>query len=128
MSGGEGHRDGQDSIRIDDLEEYYYDTLFPLAIEYGMAPHQFWDEDMRLFDVYQKAYIMRLHNQGHISGLYVYEAFGIAYSNAWGNGKKLEYPNNPHSPFAETKKGMKLSEMRERENTWATIKAKAFKG
>jgi hypothetical protein len=67
-----------------------------------MSPHQFWDEDMRLFDVYQKAYYDKLHETAWTNGSYIYNAFSVVYGNVWGGkGKKQKYIEKPINPFEE---------------------------
>lgn len=74
----------------------------PLALEYGMTPHQFWDEDSDLLFAYQEAYINRTHKQSHITGLYVNLALMTTFSNMLKNknAKQKEYPKEDvFNPF-----------------------------
>lgn len=77
----------------EDIDTYYYDLL-EQAIEYGMTPNQFWEEDIELFFCYRNAYIKRLHNQCHIQGLYNYVAYSTVIANMFkkDNSDKINYP------------------------------------
>ena len=76
-----------------------------MALQYGMCTDEFWHEDKRLFEVYQKAYYRRLYENAWINGLYV----NIAVQNTAGNilakkgAKPLEYPHEPFDPFKQKK-------------------------
>lgn len=79
-----------------------------MAIEYGMTPHQYWDEEVELFYVYQKAYINRIHNTAHINGLYINLALETCFYNLFRdtkkNNKAKEYPINAvFNPFINVK-------------------------
>lgn len=86
------------------MEAYFYVEELPLALEYGMTPKQFWEEDMDLFYAYQKAYVNRVHKQSHIQGLYANLAFQTTLSNvlAKKGDKAINYPNiDIYNPFNE---------------------------
>lgn len=76
-----------------------------MALQYGMCTDEFWHDDKRLFEVYQKAYYRRLYENAWLSGLYV----NIAVQNTAGNifakkgEKPLEYPSEPFDPFKKKK-------------------------
>lgn len=76
-----------------DIDNYYYDLL-SLAIEYGMTPKQFWEEDIELFYCYQNAYLNRIHTQCHTQGLYNSIALGVVLGNMLKKKgtKDIEYP------------------------------------
>ena len=89
-----------------DIERTYYDLL-ALAIEYGMTPKEFWEDDIQLLYVYQKAYINRLHKQTHLQGLYNELAFGVVVGRAFSkkNSKKMQYPKEDvYNPFKQENK------------------------
>ena len=46
----------------------------PLAIQYGMSEYQFWHGDMRLLEVYQKAYYREKSYSAWLIGARVFEA------------------------------------------------------
>ena len=76
--------------------------MFKKALEYGMTPKQFWEEDEELFIVYQEAYINKVHTKAHIEGLYIFEALTDVVSNVlMGMSKKGKtqkpkyYPSEP---------------------------------
>lgn len=48
-----------------------------------MTAEQFWHEEPKLLEVYQRAYYNRLHEEAHLSGYYNYVAVSIALSNAF---------------------------------------------
>jgi hypothetical protein len=88
------------------LEHFYFCEELPLALEYGMTPHEYWDEDEDLFLAYQKAYYNRLHKQAYLQGLYNYDAQVTALANAMRDPKKTPKPYEYHSkdvynPFNE---------------------------
>ena len=79
----------------------------PLAIEYGMTPKQFWEDEIELFYVYQKAYINRVHKQAHITGLYINMALNTTFANMFKkkDAQALEYPKDDvFNPFNENNK------------------------
>lgn len=79
----------------EDIDSYYYDLL-EQAIEYGMTPKQFWEEEVEMFFCYRNAYLQRLHNQCHIQGLYNFMAYSISIANMFKNNRsdKIEYPKD----------------------------------
>ena len=79
----------------DDIDAYYYDLL-EQAIEYGMTPKQFWEEEIELFFCYRNAYQRKLHNQCHIQGLYNFMAYSISIANMFkkNSSEKIEYPKS----------------------------------
>lgn len=66
-----------------------------------MSVAEFWHQDKRLYNAYQKAYYTNLHESSWLSGLYV----NVALNNLAGNifakkgAKALEYPDKPFNPF-----------------------------
>ena len=72
-----------------------------MALQYGMSLHEFWHEDKRLYNAYQKAHYRKLHETAWLNGLYV----NIAVQNTAGNmfskkgEKPREYPKMPFDPF-----------------------------
>lgn len=76
------------------METYYFVEELPLALEYGMSPHQFWEEDIDLFYAYQKAYVNRVHNQAHLIGMYNELAYSVTMANAFRqkNSDVVSYP------------------------------------
>lgn len=66
----------------------------PLAVQYGMSLNDFWHGDMRLLEVYQKAYLRDKSYTAWTSGQYNYVAFSITMANAFAKKgqKKEEYP------------------------------------
>lgn len=77
---------------------------------------EFWHEDTRLFECYQKAYRERRNNAAWLNGLYVFEAVSAAVNNMMpgaistafsknGHVKPMEYHNAPidlHKKKADT--------------------------
>lgn len=75
------------------MEDYYFLEELPLALEYGMTPSQFWDEDEDLLYVYQEAYVNKKHNEAHLIGLYVELAIEIGINNLFAKeNEKQKYP------------------------------------
>lgn len=92
------------------METYYFVEELPLALEYGMTPHEFWNEDCDLFYAYQKAYINKLHANAYVQGLYNELAHAIALANSFKKkeDKLIEYPKeqvfNPFNQQQEKEK------------------------
>lgn len=66
----------------------------PLAVQYGMPLDEFWHGDMRLLEVYQKAYTRNVSYTAWLSGHYTMVAHSLALSNAFARkgAKQEEYP------------------------------------
>lgn len=79
----------------EDIDVYYYDLL-EQAIEYGMTPNQFWEEEIEIFFCYRNSYLNKLHNQCHIQGLYNFMAYSISIANMFKKNKsdKIDYPKD----------------------------------
>lgn len=89
-----------------DIDKNYYEML-TMAIEYGMTPNEFWNDEIQLFYVYQKAYINRLHRETHLQGLYNELAFSVVISKAFSKkeNNKITYPKEDvYNPFKQEKK------------------------
>lgn len=75
--------------------------VLPLALQYGMSVEEFWHKDKKLYNAYQKAYYIGLHEKSWLDGFY----FNVALCNLAGNifrkkgTKALEYPDKPLNPF-----------------------------
>lgn len=75
--------------------------VLPLALQYGMSVEEFWHEDKKLYNAYQKSYYIGLHEKSWLDGFY----FNVALCNLAGNifrkkgAKALEYPDKPINPF-----------------------------
>jgi hypothetical protein len=123
------------------LTDYFYDYLFPLAIEFGMTSEEFWEDDPKLFSSYQKAYIEKQKRETEIinysnwlQGLYIYDGFKKSLNdfsfNLWGkqNPSSQTYPDEPYDLFGENKnKELKKKEQVRKQNQknlnfWARIK------
>lgn len=66
-----------------------------------MSVEQFWYEDKRLYDAYQKAYYTNLHEKSWINGIYFDVALNnLAFNISRKKGERpLEYPEKPFNPF-----------------------------
>lgn len=53
----------------------------PIAIQYGMTEQQFWHGDLRLLEVYQKAYIRDRAEKAYLQAQYQAVATEVAVSN-----------------------------------------------
>ena len=85
----------------------YYEDLFKNALKYGMSKNDFWNEDFRIYFLYEEAYYEKMHEQSHTQGYYNYLAFNIVLSNAFldknkGN-KPLVYPEKNIYTIAKEK-------------------------
>lgn len=103
-----------------DIDNYYYDLL-EQAIEYGMTPKQFWEEDIELFYCYRNAYIKRTHYQYHTLGLYNVVALGTVLGNMFKKQetKNIEYPkdNLLETNIKEIEKIIRLEDLRNGDKT-----------
>lgn len=89
-----------------DVDKSYYEML-TMAIEYGMTPNEFWNDDIQLIYIYQKAYINRLHRETHLQGLYNELAFSVVIGKAFSKkeNNKITYPKEDvYNPFKQEKK------------------------
>jgi hypothetical protein len=73
-----------------------------------MTPHQFWHEDMRLLEAYQKAYYSNTSYVAWLNGYYSFVGHSISLGNAFAKkgSKPKEYPKweNPMDKFKEKNK------------------------
>ena len=79
----------------------------PLALQYGMTPQQFWEDDPDLIYAYQKEYINDLHKKAHANSLYNYLALSTSLANAFKdkNAKTIEFPKEDvFNPFTHANK------------------------
>lgn len=84
--------------KIDD--EYY--ELLSKAIEYGMRPNEFWNDDIQNFYCYEVAYINKTYNTAYTQGYYNYVALMTSLGSMFiKKGKKApEYPTtNIYNPL-----------------------------
>lgn len=71
-----------------------------------MTEHQFWYGECCLLQIYEKAYINRIHNEAYVQGAYFNLALSVAMSNAFRKQgtKAVEYPNEDvFNPFKANK-------------------------
>lgn len=103
-----------------DIDEIYY-QLLESAIEYGMTPKEFWEDDVDNFYCYQMAYYKKLHNTCHTQGLYNYVALCIALGNSFRKkgDKPVDYPK-------ENILAMKMKEMEKEQKKKAIYKASSI--
>lgn len=114
----------------------------PKAIQYGMTPEQFYNNNIDLFYAYEKAYITKIHNESHIQGMYIHTALEIALANSLGRSKgqkAYEYPKTAvYSPYDENylkKKEIlnmdskeKNNYINKKKNYWSTLFQKKKEG
>jgi len=82
--------------------EYY--ELLSKAIEYGMKPNEFWNDDIQNFYCYQVAYINKTYDNAYTIGYYNYIAFTSTMAGMFAKrGEKApEYPRtNIYNPLNE---------------------------
>lgn len=74
-----------------------------------MTAQEFWHENPKLFQSYQKAYIRKNYDMAWTIGLYVNIAVGNIVKAVFAKkGEKIpEYPNAPVDVFEENKKKIK---------------------
>lgn len=82
-----------------------YDELCPMYMMMGMTYDEFWDKDATMVIAYRRAYEAKqrqMNLNAWLIGSYMYEAFEVAYNNAWAKNKNdmLEYPRKPR-PLTE---------------------------
>ena len=124
------------------MSDYFFDYLFPLAIEFGMTSEEFWKDDPKLFSSYQKAYIEKIKRENEkinfsnwLQGLYIHNAlnvdltnFGYAFIAGKNPKKDNNYPSEPYDLFGNKKdetlkrKKIKRQENQKNLNFWARLK------
>lgn len=114
-------------ITLDVDVEYY--ELLSLAIEYGMKPNEFWNNDIQEFYCYQVAHINKSYNEAYQNGFYNYVAFSTVMANVFKEKNKpvQEYPKeNEFNPLNELKKknekAMAISEVAKKQTDMFHIK------
>ena len=96
------------------IDEEYYELLSK-AIEYGMKPNEFWNDDIQNFYCYQVAYINRIYDTAYTNGYYNYIAFTSTMSGMFAKkGEKApEYPRtNIYNPLNEKRPEKPLNEFK----------------
>ena len=110
----------------------YWNELLPIALECGMTPTQFWEDEPRLVHSYLRKHELVLEEQNYQSwliGLYVYDAMSVVMANSFGKGKKLNYMEKPveiNPPKQKTEED--ISTFRQKTNYWAKFKNHKKKG
>ena len=94
----------------------------------GMTYQQYWDEPPHLAVTYRKAYRLKrkMENENAwLTGLYVYDAFAVAMSNAFSKrgAKKQTYVEKPVDIFPLTEQERKLREREEFKKMDAALQA-----
>lgn len=84
----------------------------------GMTYEQYWEQSPFLATAYRKAYKLRRevdNENAWLAGLYVYDAFAVALSNAFRHkgAKKETYVERPFDLFPLTEKEKKRREQEE---------------
>lgn len=66
----------------------------PLALQFGMPLDEFWYGDMRLLEVYRKAYTRKKSYEAWLQGQYNCAGYSVVLANAFAKkgAKKQEYP------------------------------------
>ncbi len=81
------------ALNLEDIDETY-DKMLEDALSYGMTIKEFWENDLKGYLTYQKAYLRKIHRESHIQGLYVNMAIISNVSAILGKkgNKPVEYP------------------------------------
>ena len=102
----------------------YWNEIFPLALECGMTPTQFWDEEPRLFHSYlvkHQLMLSQINYESWLIGLYVNIAFQVGLSG-FSKGSNAKYCEKPIEAFNGYKPKEKIGEYRETVNYWSKFK------
>lgn len=102
-----------------------YNEVLPLAIQYGLSEKDFWHGDMRLLEVYQKAYFRDKSYTAWINGYQNFIAqicalsrLGAKSKKDWAEYPKYEEPFNEKSHISEKISEHKAKEEQLRQNAW----------
>lgn len=95
-------------IEFDNLLDYFQLYLFPLALNSGMTPKQFWEDDPELFYSYMDAYEMRKKEEAIESDI---KAYNQAYYFLLALQQCLQFSSNPKrifpkKPFSKSNKNI----------------------
>lgn len=100
-----------------------FDEVFPYYLSIGMSYDQFWNDRPELAVAYRKAdrlTMRRTNENAWLQGAYFNNALNAVIGNAFGKGRKKEYPRSPLPIFED-----ELRERRVSEQQVKTDKAKA---
>ena len=89
-------------IEYDNLLDYFQFYLFPQALNAGMTPEQFWEDDPELFYSYMDAYEMRKKNEAIEEDIKAYnqaQYFLLALQQClqFSSHPKRIFPKKPYS-------------------------------
>ena len=79
--------------------------MLPDALMYGMTPHEFWHEDVRLLTAYRKAFFRKAKYLAWLNGAFGKTGTELALAGAFSkNGKVVPYINYSDIDFEEKEK------------------------
>ena len=108
--------DNDKSKTYETYEEYFYNYLFPIALEYGMTSDEFWKDDPNLFASYRTFYINKKKNEykehnykSWLNGLYIHDGNSILTQKLYKGiarllgskpqSDKRSYPTRPYELY-----------------------------
>lgn len=123
---------GTENIEEDkDLEQYYMEDLFPLALMYGMTSQEFWYDDPSLmwsyrifFENKQKYESQIMNHNAWLNGLYVFDAVSKSIANAFrkSGSQAISYMDSPIDFDKKQEKKEKIStKAKAHFNYWAKL-------
>lgn len=113
------------------MQNSYWEELLPMALECGMTPTQFWEEEPRLVNSYIRKHEMELDEFNYKSWLlnvYTFKAVSTAIGLSFAeekNKNKIKYFDEPIEEFYINKRDKQNSETtlnekhRNKVNYWA---------
>ena len=102
----------------------YWNEIFPLALECGMTPTQFWEEEPRLFHSYlvkHQQMLNQINYESWLIGLYVHIAVSVSLSG-FSKGSNQKYCEKPIESFNRYFVKENKGEYREQVNYWSKFK------
>lgn len=125
----------------EEMQNSYWEELLPMALECGMTPTQFWEEEPRLVNSYIRKHQLELNEFNYKSWLlnvYTYKAVSVAIGQSFADKKessKIQYFEKPIEEFytyknndtQETKQKTVESTHRQRVNYWSKFAKKGGK-
>lgn len=126
--------DNKNKIRLLTTEEMidsYWNELLPTALECGMTPTQFWEDDPRLVHSYLIKHTLELDGinfQSWVIGLYVYNAVSSSLSQGFDKNSKAKYLEKPIEELNGTYIPKKQYTQQQKVNFWAKFKSNKKKG
>ena len=93
--------------------------MLPIALECGLTPIEFWEDDTEEVDLRIKAYYHRIHREAHIHGAYIERALLSVLVPMFSKkikAKDVAYPSKPFTELETEKKVLREHEKAQLDN------------